>query len=95
MVNIMLLTDVDTLAGNSFESLDRVVSSKSEEDNTGITAGDADIYGLDRSDSTVSWADAQVLHNNNTDRDLTLQLVDSLFQNVWTAGGSPKVLLTG
>jgi hypothetical protein len=64
-VNKMLLGDVDTVAGNNMESIDRVCSSQSEESAL-LTAGDADIYGFDRSGSTAY--DAYVSHNSGTDR---------------------------
>ena len=96
MMNVMLLTDVDTLAGNNLESIDRICSSKSEEDNCGITAGDSDIYGLDRSDAANSWADAQVDHNSNVDRVLTDELIrDMLMTDLPSAGANTTVGLTG
>ena len=96
MMNVMLLTDVDTLAGNNLESIDRVCSSKSEEDNCGITAGDADIYSIDRSDASNSWADAQVDHNSNVDRTLTDDILrDMIVDTIPTAGGNTTFGLTG
>jgi len=94
MINRMLLADVDTPAGDNIESIDRVCSSKSEEDNI-LDAGDADIYGIDRSDSNNSWADAYVDHNNGTDRTFTIDLLDTAITNIRKAGGQPKVILTG
>jgi len=94
MINRMLLADADTTAGNNFESLDRVVSSASEESGC-LTAGDANIYGIDRSDSANSWADAYVDHNSGTARTFTLDMLDSAITNIRTKGGTPKVILTG
>jgi hypothetical protein len=94
-INKMLLQNVTTLAGDNEESVDRVISSNNEVTNCGdVDAGDSDIYSIDR-DAAASWADAYVNENANVDRDLTLALVDSLFQNVWTNGGDPKFLFTG
>ena len=95
-IDRMLVTDVDTLAGDNFESIDRVVSSYSEvsDASIGLDAGDADIYGIDR-DAGASWADAYVNHNSGTDRALTDELIRTLLQNVYTNGGQPTFFLTG
>lgn len=92
MINVMLLTDVNTVASSNIESIDRVTSSFSEV--SLIDANDADIYGQDR-DAGATFADGVTLHNSDVDRDVTVTLLDSAFQNVWTNGGQPKVLLTG
>lgn len=94
-INAMLLTDVDTLAGDNVESIDRVCSSLSEEANAGITAGDADIFGIDRSNATNSWADAYVNHNNNVDRTFTIDLLDTALTNLRQNGAIPDVIITG
>ena len=75
----MLMADVNTVAGENFQSVDRVISSQSEEANC-LDAGDADIYGLDRSAGTTY--DAYVDHNSDVDRVFTLDLVDTLIENV-------------
>ena len=96
MINIMLLGEVGTTAGNNFESLDRITSSFSEIGVTGnvaVDANDTDIYGQDR-DAGASWADGVTLHNSNVDRDVSVSLLDSAFENVWQNGGQPKVILT-
>jgi len=94
MINVALMTNVTTPAGNNFESVDRVVSSYDEVTNCAdVHAGDSDIYGLDR-DAAASWADAQVLHNSDVDRELTLSLINTLLKDVWTAGAVPKVFIT-
>lgn len=92
-VNKMLLADVDTLAGNNIESIDRVCSSQSEESAL-LTAGDADIYGFDRSASTAY--DAYVSHASGVDRAITEDLmrtaIDSIEEN---SGERPNVIITG
>jgi len=94
-INYAFLDDVTDLAANRFESLDRVCSSYAEVTNCGdVNAGDSDIYGIDR-DNAASWADAQVGHGSNTDRDLTTALIDALMALIWAAGGKPKVIITG
>lgn len=92
-VNKMLHGDADTVAGNNIESIDRVCSNQSEEAAL-LTAGDADIYGFDRSASTAY--DAYVSHASGTDRAITELLmrtgIDSVEEN---SGARPNVIITG
>lgn len=92
-MNKMLLGDVDTVAGNNIESIDRVCSSQSEESAL-LDAGDADIYGFDRSGSTAY--DAYVSHNSGTDRAISEALmrtaIDTIDEN---SGELPNVIITG
>lgn len=98
MTNKMLLLDVDTTADNGFESIDRVTTG----DSTGMvagthyTAGREDIYSINRDGSANSWSYAEVNADTGaTDRVLSLDQLDDLFQKVWVRGGNPKVMLTG
>ena len=109
MVNKMLLTDCATVAGNNFESLDRITgndggaSGGSTSMETGSASADhcgtsdLDIYSISR--SANSWSNAEV--NCGTDADaanrrvLSLDHLDTLFQQMWERGGNPKVILTG
>jgi len=107
MVNKMLCTDVDTPAGNNFESLDRVtaaytagsdVTTGSAVAHSNLTAdGDLDIYSIAR--SANSWSNAEVsnnvVSNTATNRTLSLDILDEMFQKLWIRGGNPKVILTG
>jgi hypothetical protein len=97
MVNKMLLADVNDLAANNFESLDRITASHTAMGggSTHVNAdGDMDIYSIDR--SANSWSDAEVnCDSGGTDRTLSLDQLDTLFQQVWERGGNPKVMLTG
>ena len=102
MINKMLLTDVDTTAGNNFESLDRVTASNADlelSSNAHCSAGDLDIYSIDRSDSANSWADAEVSCAGDalatSQRTMSLDHLDEMFQKLWIRGGNPKVVLTG
>lgn len=101
MMNVMLLTQNGTPAGNNIESIDRVCGSyaelsncKENDQSTSYSTNDLDIYGQDR-DGGASWTDATVLHNSSVNRDLTLDLIDQLFENAWKAGANPKVIITG
>ena len=109
MVNKMLCTDVDSPAGNNLESLDRVTAAYHDDGTAATTTGmnnghdnlsadaDLDIYSISR--SANSWANAEMSNNvvsdTSTDRVLTLDLMDEMFQKLWIRGGNPKVILTG
>ena len=109
-INLMLCKDSETVAGNDFESLDRVTGNDGGATGgltsmeTGASSGtdhcgasDLDIYSIDRSANT--WSNAAV--NCGADRaagsqrTLSLDHLDSIFQTTWTQGGNPKVILTG
>ena len=109
-INLMLCKDSETVAGNDFESLDRVTGNDGGSGGgltsmeTGASSGtdhcgasDLDIYSIDRSANT--WSNAAV--NCGADRaagsqrTLSLDHLDSIFQTTWTQGGNPKVILTG
>jgi len=95
MMNVMLLGNVTTVAGNNLESLDRVCSSYSEVANcSDVDANDADIYDQDR-DAGASWVDAQVSHNSNTNRILTDKLIREMVIDLLpTAGANTTFGLT-
>jgi len=94
LLNKQLLKDMDTPAGYLFESIDRVAGSSDEYDAGLVDAEtDPDIYGIDR--SANDWANAQVLHNSGTDRDLTDELIRELLNECKKAGANTNVLLTG
>jgi len=95
-INRMLLEDVDTPAGNEFESLDRLTSDPDK-----MTTGtahvsattDHDIYSITR-DGSAAFHSAEV-DVASSNRNLSLNQMDGLFQQLWTRGGNPKVMLTG
>lgn len=92
-INAMLMADVDTVAGDNIDSVDRVCSSKSEEDAL-LNGADADIYGLDRSSATTF--DAFVSHNTGADRDLTDELILTAITTILeNSGYRPTVIITG
>lgn len=109
MVNKMLLTDCSTTAGNNFESLDRITAAEAADGSGSATTlkttssnnhaddGDLDIYSIDR--RTNSWSSAEVNCAADTTagnkRVLSLDHLDTTFQQVWERGGNPKVILTG
>lgn len=87
-----LNTDIDTTAGNNVESLPRVPASSANQATIGWTAGDEDIFGIDRSAQT--WADGEQ-DAAATARALTTKLLDSMFRKVLKNGGQPTVWHTG
>lgn len=92
-INEMLLVDGDTLAGNNFESLDRVTASAALATALSWTSGDEDIYSIDRSGN--SWADAVVSHNSGTDRTFDLSLIRDTLATLETKGAKTNIILTG
>ena len=92
-INEMLCVDADTLASTGFESVDRVTFSDAAETALGYTAGDADIYDIDR--SGASWSDAVVSHNSGNDRTLTDQLIRDNLSTLETNGARTNIILTG
>jgi len=108
-INKMLTQDCDTVAGNDFESLDRITGNdggasggltsmetgSAAADHCGAT--DLDIYSISR--SANSWSNAEVNCGSDQDaanrRTLSLDHLDTLFQQIWVRGGNPKVILTG
>ena len=94
-INRMLTEDVTTVAGNNFESLDRVtVGNNSMVAGTHYDAGDEDMYSIDRSANTWSFAEDSA-DSGATDRVLSLDHLDEIFRLTWERGGNPKVILTG
>jgi hypothetical protein len=94
-INRMLTEDVTTVAGNNFESLDRVtVGNNSMVSGTHYDAGDEDMYSIDRSANTWSFAEDSA-DSGSTDRVLSLDHLDEIFRLTWERGGNPKVILTG
>ncbi len=102
-MNQALLTDVSVDAAAStadytgrdgFETIDRVISSDSEEDAFGGSdTGFFDIFGLDRDSGTTH--DSVVSHNSGTDRALSDSLIKTLIYDVKENGGNTTVINTG
>jgi len=99
-INRMLLVDVETPAGNDFESLDRLTSDPdSMTTGTGHVSAltDHDLYSITR-DGSSDFHSAEVDCDETqtaVNRNLSLNQLDGLFQQIWVRGGNPKVMLTG
>ena len=56
---------------------------------------DHDMYSITR-DGSADFHSAEVdVDSSSTNRNLSLNQMDGLFQQLWTRGGNPKVMLTG
>lgn len=99
-INVSLLTENSTAAGNNMESIDRVCSSAGElAAFTAISAGDIDMYGLDRDSAGVY--DAYVDFNDDgsggqTLRNLTIDMMRAAPTSIYeTSGMKPNIIVTG
>lgn len=94
--NVDLHVDMDTLAGNNAESIDRVCGSSGENTALGYTANDEDLHGVDRSANT--WFNANSLHNSGTDRPVSITLINQLLSGqipYWENGAKGAFYETG
>lgn len=94
MINTMLLADVDTLASNNIESLDRVTLSEAARSALGITDGDQDMHGIDRGGNTI-YDPGYCGHNSGTDRIVTDDLLRTAMHNLGSKGANTSVIITG
>ena len=98
-VNQMLTTAVETPAGNDFESLDRLTTDPDTINNANgyVSANtDNDMYSITRDGSSdFHSAEVSASGTSGTNRTLSLDHLDTIFQQVWTRGGNPKVIFTG
>ena len=100
-INQMLLQDVDTPAGNDLESLDRLTTDPDKMTTTQLAVDDLadhDLYSITR-DGSDAFHSAEVDVGGDattaaTNRNLSLNQLDGLFQQIWIRGGNPKVMLT-
>jgi len=101
MMDAMLMADADTVSDINLETLDRIICSYSEWNNTSLTGDDGNPWDVsaanqvNRQVTTDSFYDSYVGHNNDVDRTLTLSIIDTALENIWLNGGKPKVIVTG
>jgi len=107
-VNKMLTDDADNLANNNFESLDRITAADNAA--AGLTglkvsgggtqhvtnAARLDIYSISRAANDWSQAEVSCAADAATasQRTMSLDHLDDMFQKLWVRGGNPKVMLT-
>lgn len=88
-------TAVDTSAatdkkGNDFETLDRMISSGAEEGHRGGTgSGQFDVYAAAGDRDSGTTFDSVVDENNDTDRPLTLKMINDLIKSTVNNGADP------
>jgi hypothetical protein len=85
-IDTALLGDTDTAAAYELESIDRITSRTAEATAGLFTAGDEDLYGVDR--TSADWFDGDGLHNSGVDRPLNISLVDTLIANQYPYWGN-------
>ncbi|AGM11971.1 major capsid protein [Haloarcula californiae tailed virus 1] len=86
-INVQLLDESDSPSGDNMESIDRVISDGSESSLLS-DAGDNDIYGFDRSNNEF---ESNVLHNSDSNRSFTINLMDDAIEQVKTNSGKNPV----
>ncbi len=92
-INEQLLVDANTLAGDNFESVDRVTFSAAAQSALSYTAGTDDIYGINRGNN--SWADAVVEHNSTSDRFVDDDLIRDTLATLENNGAQTNLIITG
>lgn len=86
----------DAERDQNLTSLYKIVSNFDELDNTGeIFTNALDIYGTTRTTSSDPHLESYVDTNSGTDRNLTVNLLNTALRNLMARGGEPKVILTG
>lgn len=99
VINSQLLSTNGTVAGNNYESLDRIcgsygeISTVTQADNNAYSTNDLDIYSRDR-DAAASWTDAYVDYAT-TDRAFDASMVLDAMNYVENYDGHTTVVLTG
>jgi hypothetical protein len=95
-LNADMLVDMDTLASNNVESIDRICGSSGENTGLGYTAADEDLYSVDRSANT--WFNGNSLHASGVDRTLSESLINDLREGqekYWETFPENKMYITG
>ena len=79
-LNADMHVDITTVASNNFESVDRWTGETNLVTEGLADATDEDLHGIDR--SANAWFDAWALSNSGTDRNVSVSLINQLYQNV-------------
>ena len=85
-IDAMMMVTASTADGNNFESLDRITLSNARCAVAPYSAGENDIYDLDRTVDT--WSNAYTDSASNTDKDLELGFMDSAIQSALENGAN-------
>ena len=107
VMNAMVLQDLTATAGKGLDhsgfsgvddaltSLYKIIATFAETDAMSNYANKNDLYGQTRASSGTEYLEAFVDSNSGTDRNLTVNLLNTALRNLMARGGDPKVILTG
>ena len=105
-MNKMILQDLTTVAGtgidahatkadNSLMTLYKIVATYAETNALGTLTSKNELYGTARASSGTDYLESYVDSNSGTERNLTVNLLNTAIRNLMARGGEPKVILTG
>ena len=107
VMNAMVLQDLTTTAGkgldhSGFSGVDeiltplyKIIATFAETDAMSNYANKNELYGQTRHTSNTPYLESYVDSNSGTDRNLTVNLLNTALRNLMARGGDPKVILTG
>ena len=107
VMNAMVLQDLTATAGKGLDhsgfsgvddaltSLYKIIATFAETNAMSNYANKNDLYGQTRASSGTEYLEAFVDSNSGTDRNLTVNLLNTALRNLMARGGDPKVILTG
>lgn len=107
VMNAMVLQDLTTTAGvgldhSGFSGADdiltplyKIIATHAETDAMSNYANKNDLYGQTRASSGTEYLESYVDSNSGTERNLTVNLLNTALRNLMARGGDPKVILTG
>ena len=106
-MNKMILQDLTAVAGtgidahatkadNSLMTLYKIVATHAETNALGTLTSKNELYGVARDGtSATDYLESYVDSNSGTERNLTVNLLNTAIRNLMARGGEPKVILTG
>lgn len=107
VMNAMVLQDLTTTAGKGLDhsglgspdvlltSLYKIIATYAETNGMSNYANKNELYGQTRASSGTEYLESYVDSNSGTDRNLTVNLLNTALRNLMARGGDPKVILTG
>ena len=105
-MNKMVLQDLTAVAGtgidahatkadNSLMTLYKIVATHAETNALGTLTSKNELYGTARHATDTPYLESYVDSNSGTERNLTVNLLNTALRNLMARGGEPKVILTG
>ena len=106
-MNKMILQDLTAVAGtgidahatkadNSLMTLYKIVATFAETNALGTLTSKNDLYGVARDGNPATeYLESYVDSNSGTERNLTVNILNTAIRNLMARGGEPKVILTG